>query len=124
MMAEKHLRREAFIEMLKGPTNKGDNATKNKNKNKPKRKSESFERNKERSPKSAKDDNDIGRMPYQPLRRFTNYLSLTAHRDHIFAVIDQNMFRAPSPLKGPKEKRDPKKFCRFHKETSHYTVDC
>lgn len=68
MMAKKHLPKEASIEMQKSPATEGENGNKNNKKNDPKRKSESFEQNRERSPKRTKDDSGVERTLYQPIR--------------------------------------------------------
>lgn len=63
-------------------------------------------------------------MLYQPMRWFTDYTALNAPHGHIYAVSDKNLFMALGPFKVLKEKRDPKKFYRFHKEMGHYIANC
>ena len=59
-----------------------------------------------------------------PLPKYTNYHSLTALVDHIYAVTDNNLYRSPDTMKGNKSQRDVKKNCTFHKDNEHSTKRC
>lgn len=57
--------------------------------------------------------------------RYTDYTSLTASINHIYAVSsDQTPFRKPDPIKLEKSKRDASKYCQFHREIGHDTSRC
>ncbi|KAM6542773.1 hypothetical protein CsatB_007220 [Cannabis sativa] len=57
--------------------------------------------------------------------RFVNYTELAVPRDHIYAIEEKNgVFKKPPPIKGNRDKRDPKKFCKYHKNIGHTTLDC
>uniref|UniRef100_A0A803NN59 RNase H type-1 domain-containing protein n=1 Tax=Cannabis sativa TaxID=3483 RepID=A0A803NN59_CANSA len=57
--------------------------------------------------------------------RFVNFTELSAPRDHIYAIEEQNgVFRKPPPIQGNHDKRDPKKFCKYHKDIGHTTLEC
>ena len=56
-----------------------------------------------------------------PLSKYTNYHSLTAPLDHVYAVTDKNLYRPPEPMKGDKVHRDIKRNCSFPKDIGHTT---
>ena len=58
------------------------------------------------------------------LPKFTNYHSLIAPLDHIYAVTDRGLYRSPEPTKGDRARRDVKRNCAFHKDIGHNTNTC
>ncbi|KAM6563255.1 hypothetical protein CsatB_023253 [Cannabis sativa] len=57
--------------------------------------------------------------------RFVNYTELAVPRDHIYVIEEKNrVFRKPPPIRGNRDKRDPKKFCKYHKDIDHTTLEC
>ena len=60
----------------------------------------------------------------EPLLKYTNYHSLNAIIDQIYAVMDKNLFRKPEAIKSNRSRRDFKKNCAFHKDTGHSTERC
>ena len=59
-----------------------------------------------------------------PLSKYTNYHSLIALVDHIYAVTDKNLCREPKAIKNDRSRRDVKKNCVFHKDLGHNTERC
>ena len=60
----------------------------------------------------------------EPLPKYTNYNSLTAPLDHVYAVTDKNLYRPSEPMKGDRVCRDIKRNCTFHKNIGHPTNKC
>ena len=60
----------------------------------------------------------------RPLPKYTNYHSLTAPLDHIYVVMDKNLYRPPEPMKGDRVHRDIKKNYAFQKDIGHTTDKC
>ena len=58
------------------------------------------------------------------LSKYTNYHSLINPVDHIYAVIDKNLYRQPKTIKGDRSRRDVKKICTFHKDIEHNSERC
>ena len=56
--------------------------------------------------------------------KYTNYNSLNALLDHIYAVTDRGLYRSPEPMKSEKTRRDIKRNCVFHKDIGHTTDRC
>ena len=56
--------------------------------------------------------------------KYTNYHSLTASVDHIYAVTNKNLYRQPDAMKGDKSQGDIKKNCVLHKDIGHNTERC
>ena len=44
--------------------------------------------------------------------------------DHIYAVIDKNLYRQPDTIKGDRLRRDVKKICTFHEDIEHNSERC
>ena len=59
-----------------------------------------------------------------PLPKYTNYHALKAPQDHIYAVMDKNLFRKPNGIRGNRSRRDVRKNCAYHKDIGHNTVKC
>ena len=54
-----------------------------------------------------------------------NFTLLVMLADKILMQIkDEPGLKWPKPLSTFSRKRDPKKYCRFHKDHSHYTDEC
>ena len=59
-----------------------------------------------------------------PLSKYTNYHSLTAPLDHIYAMTDRGLYKSPEPMKGDRARRDIKQNCAFYKDIGHTTDRC
>ena len=59
-----------------------------------------------------------------PHPKYTNYHSLTAPLDHVYAITNRNLYRPPEPLKGDRFRRDIKRNYTFHKDIRHTTDKC
>ena len=59
-----------------------------------------------------------------PLPKYTNYYFLIALVDHIYAVIEKNLYRQPDTKKGDRSRRDVKKNYAFYKDKWHNTERC
>ena len=44
--------------------------------------------------------------------------------DHVYAVTDRNLYRAPEPMKEDRFRRDIKRNYAFHKDIGHTTEKC
>ena len=56
---------------------------------------------------------------------YARYTDLTNTREHIFLANSSRLpWKKPEPLKNQRAKRDPSKFCRFHKDIGHNNDDC
>ena len=56
------------------------------------------------------------------LKKMMNFTPLVMPADKILMQIkDESGLKWPKPLSTSSRKRDPKKYCRFHKDHSHYT---
>uniref|UniRef100_A0A803Q8A3 Uncharacterized protein n=1 Tax=Cannabis sativa TaxID=3483 RepID=A0A803Q8A3_CANSA len=50
---------------------------------------------------------------------------ITVPRNHIYEIEEKNgVFKKPPPIRGNRDKRDPKKFCKYHKNIDHTTLEC
>ncbi|XP_060965551.1 uncharacterized protein LOC133034477 [Cannabis sativa] len=80
----------------------------------------------QRSPKLAKSPPKKESSPKRKGGpRFVNYTELAVPRDHIYAIKEKNgVFKKPPPIRGNRDKRDPKKFCKYHKDIGHTTLEC
>ena len=54
-----------------------------------------------------------------PFLKYTNYHSLTAPVDYIYALTDRSFYIKPKANKGDRSRRDIKKNCTFHKDIGH-----
>ena len=59
-----------------------------------------------------------------PLPKYTNYHSLIALVDHIYAVTNKNLYRQLDDMKGDRLQRDVKKNYAFHKDIGHSIETC
>ena len=60
-----------------------------------------------------------------PTKKFTSFTSLTAPIDQVLMQIkDKGVLTFPGKLKGDPNKRPRDKYCRFHYDHGHDTVDC
>ncbi|KAM6572506.1 hypothetical protein CsatA_016586 [Cannabis sativa] len=80
----------------------------------------------QRSPKLAKSP---PKKESSPKRKggpcVVNYTELAVPRDHIYAIKEKNgVFKKPSPIRGNHDKRDPKKFYKYHRDIGHTTLEC
>ena len=48
-----------------------------------------------------------------PLPKYTNYHTLNAPRDHIYAVIDKGLVKKPNEIRGNRLRRDVRKNLRL-----------
>ncbi|KAM6577815.1 hypothetical protein CsatB_029652 [Cannabis sativa] len=56
---------------------------------------------------------------------FVNYTELAVSRDHIYTIEEKNgVFKKPPPIRGNRDKREPKKLCKYHKDIGHTTLEC
>ncbi|XP_030478017.1 uncharacterized protein LOC115695060 [Cannabis sativa] len=80
----------------------------------------------QRSPKLAKSPPKKESSPKRKGGpRFVNYTELAVPRDHIYAIEEKNgVFKKPPPIRGNRNKRDPKKICKYHKDIGHTTLEC
>ncbi|XP_060974568.1 uncharacterized protein LOC133039675 [Cannabis sativa] len=80
----------------------------------------------QRSPKLAKSPPKKESLPKRKGGpRFMNYTELAVPRDHIYAIEEKNgVFKKSPPTRGNRDKRDPKKFCKYHKDIGHTTLEC
>ena len=60
----------------------------------------------------------------RPLPKYTNYHPLTALLDHVYDVMDRNLYRPLEPMKGDRIRRDIKRNCAFPKDIRHTTDKC
>ena len=58
-----------------------------------------------------------------PLPIYINYHALSP-QDHIYAVIDKNLFKKLDEIRGNRSRRDVRKNCAFHKGIGHNMVKC
>ena len=73
----------------------------------------------------AQRNNENGRVENKvPLLKFTNYHSLTALVDRIYAVTDKNLYKQLDTMKGERSWRDVKENCAFQKHIGHSTKRC
>ena len=87
------------------------------NKGKEKRKAE------EKRTKSLKKRNGYAENK-APHPKYMNHHSLNAPVDHIYAVIDKNLYRKPEAIKNDRSGRDIKKNYAFHKDIGHNIERC
>ena len=59
-----------------------------------------------------------------PPLEYTNYHSLNAPLDHIYAVTDRGLYRSLKPMKSERTRRDVKRNYAFHKDVGHTTNRC
>ena len=59
-----------------------------------------------------------------PLPKYNNYHALNAPQDHIYVVLDKNIFKKPDEMRGNKSIKDVKKHCAYYKDIRHNTVKC
>ena len=59
-----------------------------------------------------------------PPLKYTNYHSLNAPQDHIYAVSDKNFFRRQVEIEGNRSRRYVKKNYAYHKDIGHNIVKC
>ncbi|KAM6554521.1 hypothetical protein CsatB_015283 [Cannabis sativa] len=56
---------------------------------------------------------------------FTIYSELVETQETIYVANEHRVaFRIPEPLKGSRAKRDPSKYCQYHKDIGHTTNEC
>ena len=68
--------------------------------------------------KKKREDNQ-----YVPL--YHVHTELNQSREHIFMANEKTVpFRRADTMKGPKIKRDPNKYCRYHRDRRHTTDEC
>lgn len=64
-----------------------------------------------------------GNNQYVPL--YQVHTKLNQPREQIFLANEKNVpFRRADPLRGPKNKRDLNKYCRYHRDRGHTTDEC
>ena len=65
------------------------------------------------------------RRPKPPGGRFTSFTPLTAPVDQVLMQIkDEKALTYPGKLKGDPNRHSKDKYCRFHRDHGHDTVDC
>nr|XP_023900975.1 uncharacterized protein LOC112012832 [Quercus suber] len=80
---------------------------------------------KKRDRKDLYSDSKAGKSNPDAPRKRTNFTSLVMPADKILMQIkDELGLKWPKPLSTSSRKRDPKKYCRFHKDHGHYTDEC
>ena len=57
--------------------------------------------------------------------RFNSYILLNTSREQILMQMEgKNLLRDPGPMRAPAERRNMAKYCKFHKDRGHDTVEC
>nr|XP_023882027.1 uncharacterized protein LOC111994388 [Quercus suber] len=80
---------------------------------------------KKRDCKDLYSDTKAGKSSPDALTKRMNFTSLVMPVDKILMQIkDEPGLKWPKPLSTSSRKRDPKKYCRFHKDHGHYTDEC
>ena len=59
-----------------------------------------------------------------PFPKYTNYHSLNAPIDYIYAVTNKGLYKKPDMIINDRSCRDVKKNCAIHKEVGHNTERC
>ena len=58
-------------------------------------------------------------------RRFDSYTPLNTSREQILMQVEgKNLLHNPGPMRAPVERRNMTKYCNFHKDRGHDTVEC
>ncbi|XP_030502497.2 uncharacterized protein LOC115717655 [Cannabis sativa] len=79
--------------------------------------------NKRKGDNGGEQNNAKKRKGYQPM--FTIYSELVETQETIYMANEHRVaFRIPEPLKGIRAKRDPSKYCQYHKDICHTTNEC
>ena len=93
---------------------------------KPKRRERQDDIQQEQGRKRARTgDRRDERRPKPPRGRFTSFTPLTAPVDQVLMQIkDEEALTYPGKLKGDANRRSKDKYCRFHRDHGHDTVDC
>ncbi|XP_062114333.1 uncharacterized protein LOC133825397 [Humulus lupulus] len=56
---------------------------------------------------------------------YTFYTDLTDTREHIIIANENHvLFKRPPPMKRDRSKRDPSKYCQYHKDVGHTRAEC
>ena len=75
--------------------------------------------------KPRTEDRRDERRPKPPGRRFTSFTSLNALIDQVLKqIMDEGALTFPGKLKSDPSKRLRDKYCHFHRDHGHDTVDC
>ncbi|KAL5575437.1 hypothetical protein UlMin_017136 [Ulmus minor] len=70
-------------------------------------------------------DNNKGGPPLAQIPRFCEYTPLTETVATVFNQAEhRGIFNYPPGIRTPANKRDNKKYCRFHRDTGHTTEEC
>ncbi|XP_024017308.1 uncharacterized protein LOC112090382 [Morus notabilis] len=76
------------------------------------------------APEAKKPRQEDTRRP-RLFQKYGTYHELTAGVEEIFNQIGRgNLLHRPEPMKSDPNRRNQKKFCRFHGEVGHHTNDC
>ena len=59
-----------------------------------------------------------------PKKRLNFTLLVMPANKILMHIMDDPLLKWPKPLSTSSRKRDPKKYCRFHKDYDHYTDEC
>ena len=56
---------------------------------------------------------------------YTYYTNLTDTREHIYVTNEDRVpFKKPPPMRKDRSKRDPSRYCQYHKGIEHTTAEC
>ncbi|XP_060968479.1 uncharacterized protein LOC133036027 [Cannabis sativa] len=130
-MAEPHKRIEIFLAELEKRKDKRESPVPRSRSRSPRGKNSRGRSPRRRSPQRQRSPKLVKSPPKKalsPKRKrgpcFVNCTELAVPRDHIYAIEEKNgVFRKPPPIRGNRYKRDPKKFCKYHKDIGHTILE-
>ncbi|GMN74649.1 hypothetical protein TIFTF001_052422, partial [Ficus carica] len=68
---------------------------------------------------------ETNRIPRAPENKFTQYTPLVTNIEHVLnQVSDRGLLRDPPPIRTNRSRRNPNKYCHFHKDIGHDTKNC
>uniref|UniRef100_A0A803QCM8 Uncharacterized protein n=1 Tax=Cannabis sativa TaxID=3483 RepID=A0A803QCM8_CANSA len=131
-MAKPHKRIENSLEKLERAKEKCESSVPQSRYRSPRGKNSRGRRPRRRNPqrqRSLKVAKSPSKKETSPKRkggpRFLNYTEFAVPRDRIYAIEEKNgVFKNPSPIRGNRDKRNRKKFCKYHKDIDHTTLEC
>ncbi|GMN29028.1 hypothetical protein TIFTF001_044306 [Ficus carica] len=68
---------------------------------------------------------ETNRIPRAPEGKFTQYTPLVTNIEHVLnQVSDRGLLRDPPPIRTDRSRRNPNKYCHYHKDIGHDTKNC
>ncbi|GMN75006.1 hypothetical protein TIFTF001_053968, partial [Ficus carica] len=68
---------------------------------------------------------ETNRSPRTSGGKFTQYMPLVTNIEHVLnQVSDRGLLRDPPPIRTDRSRRNPNKYCHFHKDIGHDTKNC